>query len=104
MKFKIKKNDLVKVMAGRDRGKQGKVTQIFPGEAKAVVEGVNLRFKHLRATKTGQAGSRVQFACPLAINKLMVVCSHCNKPCRVQLKNDATGKAIRTCQKCSEVL
>ncbi|MBU1038792.1 50S ribosomal protein L24 [Patescibacteria group bacterium] len=104
IKLKIKKNDIVKVLAGRDKGKQGKVTQVFPEESLVVVEGVNLRFKHLKASGKGQGGSKVQFAAPLKANKLMVVCPHCSKGTRITLSTTTDGKKVRLCHRCKQSL
>ncbi|MEK7497036.1 MAG: 50S ribosomal protein L24 [Patescibacteria group bacterium] len=104
MSLKIKKNDLVKVLAGRDRGKQGKVTQVFPALDLAVVEGVNLRFKHLRTGQAGKTGNRVQFAAPLKLSKLAIVCPQCGKNCRPRFKINDEGIKSRTCHKCGGVL
>ena len=82
--IRIKKNDTVRVISGRDKGKQGKVTQVFPRERMVVVEGVNLRVKHLKTQKRGQGGSRVQYNAPLGAAKLMVVCPQCGKPTRLE--------------------
>ena len=103
MKVKVKKNDTVKIIAGRDRGKQGKVTQVFPVEQMVVVEGINLRTKHLKA-RGGQSGSKIQFAAPLRVNKVMVICPQCNKATRVRLGADAQGKTVRLCRHCAGVL
>lgn len=104
-KLRIKKNDLVKVLTGRDRGKQGKVTQVFPKGALVVVEGINLRFKHLRNTPgQGRAGSRVQYAAPLNASKVMVVCPSCGKTTRVQMIKSAEGKNLRSCHRCQQTL
>ncbi|MBI5733845.1 MAG: 50S ribosomal protein L24 [Candidatus Kerfeldbacteria bacterium] len=104
-KLRIKKNDLVKVLTGRDRGKQGKVTQVFPKSGLVVVEGINLRFKHLRNTPgQGRAGSRVQYAAPLGASKLMVMCPSCGKTTRVQMIKSAEGKSLRSCHRCQQTL
>ncbi len=103
-KLKIKKNDNVKVIAGRDKGKQGKVTQVFPEEGLVVVEGVNLRHKHLKTNRQGSGGSKVQFAAPIKANKLMVVCPHCSKGTRVALATSSDGKKVRLCHRCKQSL
>lgn len=100
--LRIKKNDMVKVLTGRDRGKQGKVTQVFPKERMVVVEGINLRSKHLRARSGGQSGSKIQYAAPLATSKVMVVCTSCNKPTRLKMTITADGRKLRTCHRCNQ--
>ncbi|KKS73673.1 MAG: 50S ribosomal protein L24 [Parcubacteria group bacterium GW2011_GWD2_43_10] len=98
---KIKKNDTVVVLSGRDKGKQGKVTQLFPRLRMLVVEGVNVRVKHLRTRQRGRTGSRVQYAAPLPIAKVSLICPHCGKPTRVRVEVGADNKRIRLCRKCS---
>lgn len=99
---KIKKNDTVIVLSGRDRGKQGKVTQLFPRQSMVVVEGVNVRVKHLRTRERGRTGNRVQFAAPLPIAKVSVVCPHCGKPTRVKIQVGSEGERARICRRCSQ--
>lgn len=103
-KLKVKKNDTVRVISGRDRGKQGKVSQVFPRQAMVVVEGVNLRVKHLRSRRGGQSGSKVQYAAPLNVAKVMVVCPQCSQPTRVKIQTTADGHKIRTCHRCHQPL
>ena len=104
-KLRLKKNDLVRVLSGRDRGRQGKITQVFPKAGLAVVEGVNLRFKHLRkGSAQGKAGSRIQYTAPILLDKLMVVCPSCGKTARVQMIKTADGKSLRSCNRCRQAL
>ena len=92
---------MVEVISGRDRGKRGKVSQVFPREQMVVVEGVNIRFKHARARKQRELGQRIQFAAPLLISKVQLVCSHCDKRTRVAI--DLTQKEqVRMCKKCKQ--
>lgn len=101
---KVKKNDTVVVLSGRDRGKQGKVTQLFPREDMVVVEGVNMRVKHLKTRQRERGGSRVQFAAPLPLSKVSVICPHCGKATRIKVQISAEGDRTRACQKCSQSL
>ncbi|MDP3986554.1 MAG: 50S ribosomal protein L24 [Candidatus Veblenbacteria bacterium] len=104
MIFKVKKNDTVTVLSGRDKGKQGKVTQLFPRLGLLVVEGVNMRVKHLKTRKRGSTGSRVQYAAPLPISKVSVVCPHCSKPTRVRIQVGVEGQRARVCRHCAQSL
>ncbi len=104
MNLKVKKNDTVVVLSGRDRGKQGKVTQVFPRDAMVVAEGINLRVKHLKARAGGKAGSKVQYAAPLQTSKVMVVCPQCGKPTRVRMSRAADGRKLRLCHRCQQPL
>lgn len=106
--MKIKKNDTVKIIAGKDKGKKGKVLRVLPAENKVVVEGHNLLIKHTRPRKQGESGQRVQFPAPMDISKVMLVCPHCDKTVRVSYKivdiKDKGKKKIRFCKKCDQAI
>lgn len=98
--MKIHKGDLVKIIAGNDKGKQGKVLSVFVKEGKIVVEGLNIKKKHVRPKQQGQKGELVRIPAPFAAAKSMLLCSHCAAPARVGYKLDENGKKIRVCKKC----
>lgn len=105
----IKKNDNVKVIAGKDKGKSGKVLQVFPATERASVEGLNLLIKHLRPRRQGEKGQRVEFAAPLHISNIMLICPKCNKPTRIryQILTSESGKKtskVRVCTKCKATI
>ncbi|MDD4606914.1 MAG: 50S ribosomal protein L24 [Patescibacteria group bacterium] len=102
--MKIKKNDNVKILAGKDKGKKGKVLKILPKEHKVVIEGINLLTKHVRARREGEKGQRVQFPAPLDVSKVILICSHCNKSVRVGYKVLDNKKKIRYCRQCHQVI
>lgn len=97
---RIKKDDTVVVIGGRDRGKAGRVMRVFPGQGQALVEGVNYVKKHQRARSAEQPGGIVQMEVPIYLDKLMPRCPHCNKPTRVRAQAAKDGSKARTCQKC----
>ena len=76
----IKKGDKVQIIAGKDKGKIGKVLQIFPKRQRVSVEGLNLLIKHMRPRKQGESGQRIEFPAPLNISNLMLICPKCGKP------------------------
>ena len=104
-KISIKKNDQVKVIAGKDRGKLGKVLRLVPDKGKAIVEGINFRKKHTRANpaKGVQAGITQQEA-PIGLSNLMVVCPECGKQTRVRRRLLEDGSKQRICAKCGGTL
>ena len=102
--IKIKKGDMVKVMIGKDSSKTGKVMQVLPQDQQVVVEGLNVLKKHIKPTKRGEKGQRLEFSAPLAIAKVQLVCPKCNKITRVGFQVSADGKKQRVCRKCKEVL
>lgn len=71
--MKIKTGDLVRVMAGKDKGKQGKVLQVFPALNRVVVEGLNLAVRHLRSRRRGEAGQKITFPAPVHISNVQLV-------------------------------
>ncbi len=102
----IRSGDTVKVIAGVDRGKQGKVTQIFQEERRVVVEGVQKRAKHIRTrqqSRQKQKGEIIHFHAPIAISNVQLICPHCQKPTRVG--HTAVGDTKkRLCRKCKQVI
>ena len=98
--MRIKSGDNVKVIAGKDRGKTGKVVQAFPRLGLLSVEGINLAIKHLRPRKAGETGQKVQFPAPLPAAKVMLVCPRCGKPTRVGVVVPTTGRRQRRCRRC----
>jgi len=105
----IKKGDKVKILAGKDKGKTGKVLQIFPARNSASIEGLNLLIKHLRPRKQGEKGQRIEFPAPIELSNIMLVCSQCGKLTRSSYKyievtknNKPIKQKIRICQKCKQ--
>ncbi len=101
---KIKKNDITYVLAGRDKGKTGKVFKVFPNEGYALVEGINYVKKHAKKTKSDQQGGIIQKESRIHISNLAIFCKTCNKPVRVGLNVLADGTKNRFCKKCKEVI
>ncbi len=107
----IKKNDKVKILSGKDKGKIGKVLQVFAKEEKASIEGLNLLVKHLRPRKQNEKGQRIEFPAPMSLSNLMLICSKCGKPTRVGAKTleiNQSGKIKKTktrfCQRCKQAI
>ena len=105
MKLKIRKNDKVVVICGReeDRGKQGEVIKVLTDSQRVVVQGINIRTKHRRQVQrqgvTVSTG-RVRLEAPIHISNLMLVCPKCGKPTRVELRRGEGGTS-RFCKKCN---
>lgn len=100
--MKIRKNDNVKVLAGKDRGKTGKVLKLFPGENKAIVEGINYLKRHAKRTQTNPQGGIVQKEKTIDISNLAVICSRCSKATRVGFTLLTDGTKARYCKRCQE--
>ena len=95
----IKKDDLVVVLSGKDKGKQGKVLAVLPSESKVIVEGVNVATKHKKPTSQTDQGGIVKKEAPIYACKVQKVCPKCNKPTRIGHKVEG-DKKVRICKKC----
>ena len=102
--MKIRKGDKVKVLAGKDKGKTGKVLQVFVKRGRVSVEGVNLLFKNMRPKKQGEKGQRIQFPAAMDISNVSLICPKCGKPTRIGSKLLENKKRVRVCVKCKEAL
>ena len=103
--MKIKKNDTVVVLSGKDKGKQGKVLSTMPTVGKIMVEGVNMADCHVRATRQDQESGIIRKAIPMRASKVMLVCPKCGKATRIghtSVEENGKTKNVRTCKKCGE--
>ncbi|MDD5431929.1 MAG: 50S ribosomal protein L24 [Candidatus Omnitrophica bacterium] len=101
---KIKKNDIVEVTKGKDKGKKGKVLEVISETKRAVIEGINLVKKHKRQTRQEEKGGIVSIEKPISVSNLMVVCKECNKGVRVGMLINKDGTKSRICKVCKGVL
>jgi len=99
----IIKGDQVKVLAGKDRNKTGKVLRVLPKEDKVVVEGINIRKKHVRPRKQGEKGQTISIPAPLHVSNLAPLCTKCGRPTRVGFRFEESKK-VRFCKKCKKVI
>lgn len=90
--MRIKKNDIVAVVTGKDKGKNGKVLKAFPPEERVIVEGVNIKKRHQKARRGGQKGQIVEYPAPIHISNVMLVDTKTGKPSRVRMKIDGKKK------------
>jgi large subunit ribosomal protein L24 len=97
--MKIKKGDNVIIRAGKDRGRKGKIIRALPQEAKVVVEGINMRKKHVRPKRSGEKGQIIELPTPVAVSAVQVICGKCQKAVRVGYAITG-GKKSRVCKKC----
>ncbi len=98
--LKIKKGDRVRVLTGKDRGKDGNVTRVLPDAGKIIVDGVNVAKKHQRATKATMQGGIIDRDMPLPVANVAILCPSCGKATRVGYKIDGDGTKVRVCKKC----
>lgn len=102
--MKIKKGDNVKVIAGKDKGKSGKVIQVLPTENRVVIDGVNKMFKHAKTGKKGEKGQKIDFFAPLHASNVMLVSPSTEKTTRVGYKVLEDGKKVRVEKKSGNVI
>lgn len=99
----IKTNDTVKVLSGKDKGKQGKILSADPKSMKVVVEGVNVAKKHQKARKQGEESGIISVETPIYASKVQLVCPKCGRATRVA-HTVVDGKKVRTCKKCGATM
>ena len=102
--MKIRKNDNILVIAGKDKGKKGKVRFAYPLKNLVMVEGINMIKRHSRAKGVARQAGIFEREAPLDASKVMLVCSKCNQPARIGYKVLEDGKRARVCRACHEVL
>jgi large subunit ribosomal protein L24 len=102
---KIKKNDIVKILAGRDSGKSGKVLTVFPKKMKALVQGINMVKKHSRRQSNDQQqGGIIHKESAIDISNLMLICQKCSRAARIGFSKLSDGTKVRICKKCKEII
>ena len=100
----IRKNDTVLVVAGKDKGKKGKVRFAYPKDKRIIVEGINFIKRHARAKgQTRQAGI-IDLEAPIHISNVLLLCNKCNHPTRIGFRSLEDGKKVRMCRSCGEVI
>ncbi len=100
----IRKNDNVLVIAGKDKGKKGKVRFAYPKENRVLVEGVNFIKKHARAGGQVQQAGIIEREQSIHVSDVMLLCPKCNKPARIAHRVQGDGSKLRTCRNCNEVI
>jgi large subunit ribosomal protein L24 len=100
----IRKNDTVLVIAGKDRGKKGKVRFAYPRTQRIMVEGINFIKKHSKASGAVRQAGIIEREATIPVSNVMLLCSKCNKPARVGSRFLADGRKVRFCRACGEVI
>jgi large subunit ribosomal protein L24 len=103
-KFHVKKNDLVMVVAGKDKGKSGKILSVLSKKNRVIVEKVNFIKRHTRPSAKQRQGGIIEREGPINISNVMLICTKCNKPSRIGKKYLEDDKKVRVCKKCGEIL
>ena len=102
MKTKIKKDDKVKVLTGKDKGKIGKVLRIVKKTNRVVIENINVVKTNQRPTQANPQGGIVEKNMPVHVSNLMIMCNSCVKPTRISMKLLEDGKRVRICKQCNQ--
>ena len=101
-KMHVKRGDTVVVIAGKDKGKEGKVVAAYPAQNKVIVEGVAMAKRHQKARMQGQESGILEKELPIDASNVMRVCPKCGKPARVGIKTFEDGSKAKYCKKCNE--
>ena len=105
MKVHVRKNDQVVVVSGKDRGKRGRVLEVYPGRGRALVEGVNIVKRHTKPNpQRNVKGGVVEREAALHASNVQLVCPECGKPTRIGKKVLGDGRKVRVCRKCEGVV
>jgi large subunit ribosomal protein L24 len=102
--MKIRKEDNVLVIAGKDKGKKGKVRFVHPRQNRVLIEGVNMIKTHSRARQQVKQAGLIEREAPINISNVILVCTRCNKPARVGFKILDDGRKVRICRSCKEAI
>ena len=102
--MRIRTGDNVLVIAGRDKGKTGRVERNLREKDRVVVEGVNVVTKHMQGRPGVRQSGRIQFEAPIHVSNVVLICNKCNEPTRSRITFLETGARVRSCTKCQEVI
>jgi len=104
MRARIKKNDTVMVIAGRERGKSGKVLRILPAKERALIERLNMVKRHQKPRNPQGASGIIEKEAPIHLSNLMILCDKCNAPVRMGKRELEDGRSVRVCRRCGDQL
>lgn len=102
--FFIRKDDKVKVITGKDKGKIGKVLKVNQKKQRILVENINVVKRHTKPTAQNRQGGIVESEAPIHWSNVMVMCSKCMTPSRIKVQRLENGKKVRACKKCDEII
>jgi large subunit ribosomal protein L24 len=104
MRIRLRKGDTVKVIAGKDLGKTGKILRVLPDKGRLIVEGVNFVKRHARRTREDRAGGIHEVETTIDVSNVMLVCPKCRQTTRIGVKLLGDGTKARVCRKCGEIV
>lgn len=100
----IKKDDKVKIIAGKDNGKIGKVLKVLKNKNRILVENINIVKRHTKPNAQTKQGGIVESEAAIHRSNVMLMCSKCIKPARIKMQRLDDGKKVRVCRKCNEII
>jgi large subunit ribosomal protein L24 len=103
-KCRLKKDDKVKVLTGKDRGKIGKVLKVLNKKDRVLVENINIVKRHTRPNAKNRQGGILESEAPIHWSNVMLMCNKCVTPIRTKMKILDDGKKVRVCRKCNEII
>ena len=104
VKTRIKKDDKVKIITGKDKGKIGKVLKVVTKDSRMVVENINIVKSHQKPNMKNPQGGIISKEAPIDFSNVMLMCNHCMSPIRITMKTLEDGKKVRVCPKCKETI
>ena len=102
--MKLKKEDIVIIVAGKDKGKKGKIRAVLSKDDAVIVEGINIMKRHMKPRGQARQAGIIEREGPIHMSNVMIVCPKCNKPVRVKSRALEGGKRVRACVQCNEVI
>lgn len=102
--MKIRRGDRVLVIAGKDKGKTGRVERDLTSQNRVVVEGINVVTRHVKPRPNVRQAGRIQQESPIHVSNVMLLCNKCNKPTRVAVSYLDDGRKVRVCRQCKETI
>lgn len=104
MGLRVKKEDTVLVLAGKEKGKKGRVLAVLPSKDRVIIEKINIIKRHMKPSRKYTQGGIIEKEAPIHISNVMLLCPKCNKPTRIGNQFLESGKKVRVCKKCQEVI
>jgi len=98
--MKIRKGDRVRVLTGKDRGREGEVTFAYPETGRVIVDGLNVAKRHQKPTQTTQQGGIIDKEMPMRVDNVAIICPSCSTTTRIGYRFDTDGTKVRVCKKC----
>lgn len=104
MGLRVKKEDTVLVIAGKEKGKKGRVLAVLPSKEGIIIEKINIIKRHMKPNRKYTQGGIIEKEAPIHISNVMLLCPKCNKPTGIGNRLLESGKKVRVCKKCQEVI